>query len=158
MAMVDRWSPDEKLKTCLDEGARIVSLFWGDPTPHVKIVHDLGGIVLSTVGSATESRKVFNAGADIVVAQGWEAGGHVWGTVATMPLTPCVVDAVYPKPVVTAGGIGDGRGIAAALMLGASGVWLGTRFIACKESPFHEIYKERILEADEADVDVHDAI
>jgi nitronate monooxygenase len=153
MAMVERWSPEEKLKTCLDEGVRIVSMFWGDPTPCAKIAHDAGAIVFSTVGSAAEAQKVSKSGADVVVAQGWEAGGHVWGTVATMPLTPGVVDAVYPKPVVTAGGIGDGRGVAAALMLGASGVWLGTRFIACKESPFLEIYKERILKAEEADAE-----
>jgi nitronate monooxygenase len=145
--------PDEKLKICLDEDVPIISFFWGDPTPYAKIAHDAGAIVLSTVGSAAEARKVSNANVDVVVAQGWEAGGHVWGTVASMPLTPCVVDAVYPKPVVSAGGIGDGRGIAAALMLGASGVSLGTRFVASKESPFHEIYKERILKAEETDTE-----
>lgn len=148
-----QWPPDENLKTCLDESVPIVSFFWGDPSPYIKTLHDAGAIVASTVASASEARKVSDSGVDVIVAQGWEAGGHVWGTVATMPLTPCVVDAVYPKPVVSAGGIGDGRGIAAALMLGASGAWLGTRFVASKESPFHQIYKERILKAEETDTE-----
>ena len=152
MAMVGRWSPDENSKTCLDK-VPIANFFGAITTPYMKTAHDAGAIVFSTVGSAAEARKVSNDNVDVVVTQGWEAGGHVWGTVATMPLTPRVVDAVYPKPVITAGGIGDGRGIAAALMLGASGVSLGTRFIACTESPFHEVYKERILKAEETDAE-----
>jgi NAD(P)H-dependent flavin oxidoreductase YrpB (nitropropane dioxygenase family) len=151
--LVLHWPAEEKLKVCLDEGVPIVSFFWGDPSPYIKTAHEAGAVVLSTVASASEGREVSNSGVDVVVAQGWEAGGHVWGTVATMPLIPRVVDAVHPKPVVAAGGIGDGRGIAAALMLGASGVWMGTRFVACKESPFHETYKERILKAEETDTE-----
>ncbi len=143
----------QNLKVCLDEGVKIVSFFWGDPSQYIKKVHDAGGQVLSTVASASEAKKFGDAGVDVVVAQGWEAGGHVWGKVASLPLIPCVVDAVTPKPVVAAGGIGDGRGIAAALMLGASGVWMGTRFVACKESPFHEAYKKKIVEAAETDTE-----
>jgi nitronate monooxygenase len=106
---------------------------------------------MHTVGSAAEARRVSDAGVDIIVAQGWEAGGHVWGTVATLPLVPLVADAVAPKPVVAAGGIADGRGLAAALMLGAAGVWVGTRFLASEEASAHATYKERVLEAEETD-------
>jgi NAD(P)H-dependent flavin oxidoreductase YrpB (nitropropane dioxygenase family) len=88
---------------------------------------------------------------DIVVAQGWEAGGHVRGTVATMPLIPAVVDAVSPAPVVAAGGIADGRGLAAALALGAAGAWVGTRFLASHEATIHTRYRERLLQANEND-------
>src|SRR5207244_7637028 len=89
-----------------------------------------GAIVMRTVGSAAAAKQAVNCGVDIVVAQGWEAGGHVRGTVATMALVPAVVDAVSPAPVVAAGGIADGRGLAAALALGAAGAWIGTRFLA----------------------------
>ena len=92
-------SQDERLKVCFDEDATIISFFWGDPAPYVESVHDAGGIVLQTVGNAAEARHVSALGVDIIVAQGWEAGGHVWGTVATLPLVPRVADAVAPKPV-----------------------------------------------------------
>ena len=91
------------------------------------------------------------AGADLVVAQGWEAGGHVWGTVSTLALVPRVVDAVAPVPVVAAGGIADGRGLAAVLALGAVGAWVGTRFLAAPEAAIHPDYRRRILAAGEAD-------
>ncbi len=90
-------------------------------------------------------------GVDVVIAQGWEAGGHVRGRVATMPLVPAVIDAVGPVPVIAAGGIADGRGLAAALALGASGAWIGTRFLASNEAVIHPHYRERILRATEDD-------
>jgi len=99
------------LDQALAAGLRIVSFMWGDPSGYIKPVHDAGGVVLVTVGSAEEARRAVGAGADVVVAQGWEAGGHVWGTVATLPLVPAVVDAVEPVPVIAAGGIGDARGV-----------------------------------------------
>jgi nitronate monooxygenase len=92
-----------------------------------------------------------DCGVDVIVAQGWEAGGHVWGTVATMALVPAVVDAVTPVPVIAAGGIADGRGMAAALALGAAGVWIGTRFLASAETNFHRRYQEWLLGASESD-------
>jgi NAD(P)H-dependent flavin oxidoreductase YrpB (nitropropane dioxygenase family) len=88
---------------------------------------------------------------DIVVAQGWEAGGHVRGQVGTLPLAPAVVDAVAPTPVVAAGGIADSRGLAAALALGAVGVWLGTRFLASAEAVAHRRYQESLVQAAETD-------
>ena len=113
-------------------------------------VHDAGGLVMDTVGSADEARRVVDAGVDVVVAQGVEAGGHVWGEIATMPLVPAVVDAV-DVPVLAAGGIADGRGLAAALALGAGGAWVGTRFVASEESAAHDLYKQRIVEASGGD-------
>ncbi len=92
-----------------------------------------------------------DAGVDILVAQGWEAGGHVWGQVATLPLVPRVVDAVAPAPVVAAGGIADGRGIAAILALGAAGAWIGTRFLASQEAQVHPLYVEKVLQAAETE-------
>lgn len=142
---------EEKLDACLDEGVKIISFFWGNPAPFIDKVHDAGGLVMHTVGTATEALEAKQAGVDIIVAQGWEAGGHVWGTVASLPLVPRVVDAVDPTPVVAAGGISDGRGLAAALMLGASGVWVGTRFLASREASVHPFYLKRLLKANEAD-------
>jgi nitronate monooxygenase len=123
--------------------------FWGDPSLYVVAAHTAGSLVMHTVGSALEARRVREAGVDILVAQGWEAGGHVCGQVATLPLVPCVVDAVATAPVVTAGGIADGRGLAAVLALGAAGAWMGTRFLASQEANAHPLYKEKVLQAAE---------
>ncbi len=90
-------------------------------------------------------------GVDMVVAQGWEAGGHVRGTVTTTALVPVVVDAVALVPVIAAGGIADGRGLAAAIALGASAAWIGTRFLASEEAPIHADYLDRIIGAGEDD-------
>jgi NAD(P)H-dependent flavin oxidoreductase YrpB (nitropropane dioxygenase family) len=98
------------LAACLAEGVPIVSTFWGDPAPVTGRVQAAGALHLHTVATAEEARRAVDAGVDVVVAQGWEAGGHVWGQVATMALVPAVVDAVAPVPVIAAGGIGDGRG------------------------------------------------
>jgi nitronate monooxygenase len=145
------WPQAERLAICLDEGVRIVSLFWGDPTPYVRSIHAAGALLLQTVGSADEARRAVDAGADVVVAQGWEAGGHVWSQVATLPLVPRVVDAVRPTPVVAAGGIADGRGVAAVLVLGAAGAWIGTRFLASEEAFIHPSYRDRVIAARETD-------
>ncbi len=139
------------LDQALAAGLRIVSFFMGDPTDYVEQVHDAGGIVLHTVGTAEEARRAVASGVDVIVAQGWEAGGHVWGTIATLPLIPAVVDAVAPVPVIAAGGIGDGRGVAAVLALGAQAAWLGTRFLLAEEMPIHEDYRRRLIAAAETD-------
>jgi len=143
------WPQEERLRQCLEAGARIVSFFWGDPAPLVPIAHEAGALVLHTVGSAVEARRVVDAGVDVVVAQGWEAGGHVWGDVATLPLVPRVVDAVAPTPVIAAGGIGDGRGLAAVLVLGAAAGWLGTRFVMTSEVAADPRYRELLAAASE---------
>jgi nitronate monooxygenase len=140
-----------RLDQALEAGLRIVSFFMGDPGPYVQQVHDAGGIVLHTVGTAEEARRAVGVGVDVIVAQGWEAGGHVWGSVATLPLVPAVVDAVAPVPVIAAGGIGDGRGVAAVLALGAQAAWVGTRFLLAEEMPLHEEYRRRLIAAAETD-------
>ena len=140
-----------RLDQALAAGLRIVSFFMGDPAGYVEQVHDAGGIVLHTVGTAEEARRAVASGVDVIVAQGWEAGGHVWGTIATLPLIPAVVDAVAPVPVIAAGGIGDGRGVAAVLALGAQAAWLGTRFLLAEEMPIHEDYRRRLIAAAETD-------
>ena len=139
------------LDQALEAGLRVVSFMWGDSSSYVEPVHDAGGLVLHTVGTAEEARRAVAAGVDVVVAQGWEAGGHVWGTVATLPLVPAVVDAVAPVPVIAAGGIGDARGVAAVLALGAQAAWLGTRFLLATEMPIHEDYRRRLIAATETD-------
>jgi nitronate monooxygenase len=140
-----------RLDQALEAGLRIVSFMWGDPSDYIESVHDAGGIVMLTVGSAAEARRAVASGVDVIVAQGWEAGGHVWSTVATLPLVPAVVDAVAPVPVIAAGGIGDARGVAAVLALGAQAAWLGTRFLLAEEMPVHEDYRRALIAAAETD-------
>ncbi len=111
-------------------------------------------MVMCSVGSAAEARTAQEAGADIIVAQGYEAGGHVWGQVSTIALIPAVSDAV-DLPILAAGGIADGRGMAAALMLGAAGVWVGTRFLASPEAEIHDTYRASVITAAETDTDWH---
>ncbi len=142
-----------RLDEALEAGLRIVSLMWGDPAGYVEQVHDANGLVLHTVGSAEQARRATASGVDVVVAQGWEAGGHVWSQVATLPLVPAVVDAVAPVPVIAAGGIGDARGVAAVLALGAEAAWLGTRFLFAEEMPVHEEYRRRLMNAAETDAE-----
>src|SRR3954447_7192129 len=145
------WDQRERLAAALTAGVGIVSFFWGDANSLIGEARAADAIVCVTVGTAEEGRAAAAAGADVVVAQGWEAGGHVWGTVSTLALVPRVVDAVSPVPVVAAGGIADGRGLAAVLALGAAGAWGGTRFLAASEAAIHPDYRRRILAAGEAD-------
>src|SRR5262249_9360641 len=135
----------------LDENVPVISFFWRDPAALVQRAKSRGATVLHTVGSAADGKRAVDCGVDVVVAQGWEAGGHVRGTVATLPLVPAVVNAVAPTPVVAAGGIADGRGLAAVLALGAAGAWIGTRFLASREAAIHPRYRELLLQAGEND-------
>ena len=147
--LILNWPQEERLAVALDAGARIVSFFWGDPAPLVPAVHAAGALAMLTVASAAEAARAVDAGVDIIVAQGWEAGGHVWGEVATLALVPVVVDAVPGTPVIAAGGIADGRGLAAVLALGAAGAWMGTRFVASEESGAHPDYLALLSAASE---------
>jgi NAD(P)H-dependent flavin oxidoreductase YrpB (nitropropane dioxygenase family) len=143
-----------RLRSCLAAGVRIVSYFWSELAagdPYIEEVHDAGGLVILTVGSADEGRRAVDAGVDVVVAQGLDAGGHVWGSVGTLALVPAVVDATRPTPVIAAGGIGDGRGVAAVLALGAQAAWMGTRFVVATESLAHVDYRRRVIDATETD-------
>lgn len=141
----------DRLEACIEEGVRFVSFFWDDKMELMARAKAGGVTVLQSVGNAKQARQAADAGADVIVAQGWEAGGHVFGTVATLPLIPAVVDAVPGLPVVAAGGIADARGLAAALAAGASGAWIGTRFLAAEEASVHPVWREQLLAATEDD-------
>jgi nitronate monooxygenase len=141
------WDQHERLDAALSAGARIVSFYWGDPARYIERAKTAGAIVIQTVGTPEEARRAVELGADVIVAQGNEAGGHVWSRVSTMVLVPLVAEVAGKVPVLAAGGIADGRGLAAALVLGASGVLIGTRFLASPEAAYHADYKQRLIEA-----------
>lgn len=149
--LVLQWDQHARLAQCIDAGAPVVSLFWGDPTAYFPRLRDAKVKTIVTVGSADEAKQAADLGADAICAQGVEAGGHVWSTVGTMVLLPAVVDAVAPLPVIAAGGIADGRGLAAVLALGGAGAWIGTRFLATPEAYAHDEWKRRIVAARETD-------
>jgi NAD(P)H-dependent flavin oxidoreductase YrpB (nitropropane dioxygenase family) len=143
------FSVDAVVDAILDEQVSILSTFWGDPAPFVSRAHSAGAKVMHQVGSVADARRAADAGVDVIVAQGVEAGGHAAGQVTTMALVPRVVDAVSPMPVVAAGGIADARGLVAALALGAQGIMIGTRLIATAEAYAHSAYKQKVLAATE---------
>ncbi|MGH2631991.1 MAG: NAD(P)H-dependent flavin oxidoreductase, partial [Tepidiformaceae bacterium] len=118
--------------------------------PWIERLHANGTKVLSLVGNVKNAKRVADAGADVVVAQGTEAGGHT-GRIATFALVPQVLDAVEPTPVIAAGGIADGRGLAAALAMGAIGVWCGTAFLVAEEANQPALQKQRVLAAGDED-------
>jgi nitronate monooxygenase len=140
----------EVVELALSYEPRAFMLSFGDPGPFVPAIKDAGCALICQVQSMEEGRAAKAAGADIVVAQGTEAGGH-GAQRSTLPLVPAVVDAVAPTPVLAAGGIVDGRSLAAALMLGARGALMGTRFYAATEALGHQRAKERIVTARGAD-------
>jgi nitronate monooxygenase len=132
-----------------DEGAPVVVLFWGDPAPYVEPAHAAGTRLVAQVGSLEQARQAADSGVDAVMIQGVEAGGHVRATTSLSVLLPAVVDAVGDLPVIAAGGIADARGVAAALVLGAQAVSLGTRFLCSTEA--NVVYKERVVAASASD-------
>jgi nitronate monooxygenase len=136
---------DRQLDVALDHNVPMISFFWGNGARYVQRVKARGSVAIQVAGSIREAHDAAEAGFDIIVAQGREAGGHVRGRLGLMALLPQIVDAVSPLPVVAAGGIADRRGVAAALALGASGVWVGTRFLAANEANIHPVYRERVL-------------
>jgi nitronate monooxygenase len=136
-----------QIETCLDEQVPFLVLFWGDPTPHVAEAHRRGTKVFVQVGSVEEAQAAVAAGVDAIIAQGMEAGGHVKSTVALTTIVPAVVEAVKPVPVIAAGGIANGRGLVAALGLGAQAVSMGTRFLASAETHVVQAYKDRVVQS-----------
>ena len=136
----------ELLDLALTHGPRAVMLSFGDPAPFAARVRDAGATLICQVQTVADAETAAEAGADVIVAQGTEGGGHGMDR-ATFTLVPAVVDAVSPLPVVAAGGDADGRGLAAALMLGAAGVLIGTRFYASEEAIGHADAKARIVAA-----------
>jgi nitronate monooxygenase len=135
----------EMIAAAAGAGATAAVLFWGDAAPFVEPTHEAGAKLLIQVGSVEEAEAAADAGVDAVIAQGIEAGGHVRGTTSIWDLLPATVAAVEPTPVLASGGIGDGAGLARAIELGAQGVSLGTRFVACGEANVHPDYKARIV-------------
>lgn len=143
---------DEIAKVVIEEGIKVVTTGAGNPGKYMAAWKEAGIRVIPVVASSAMARMMERAGADAVVAEGMESGGHI-GSLTTMALVPQVVDAVS-IPVIAAGGIADGRGIAAALMLGAEGVQIGTRFVVAKEAQVHQNYKEKLLKAKDIDSEV----
>src|SRR5215831_20638266 len=139
------------VQVCLEERVAALSFFWGDPEEFVPAAHAAGIAVIHQVGSVDAAIRAKRDGADVIIAQGGEAGGHVAGDVSTMVLLPRIVDAVAPTLVLAAGGIADARGLAAALCLGADGVVMGTRFLATPEANAHPAYKAGLVAAGEED-------
>ena len=140
---------DDVAKVVVEEGIKVVTTGAGNPEKYMDMWKAAGVKVIPVVASVALARRMEKYGADAVVAEGMESGGHI-GEETTMTLVPQVADAVS-IPVIAAGGIGDGRGIAAAFMLGAEAVQIGTRFVVSKESIVHENYKERIIKAKDID-------
>jgi nitronate monooxygenase len=150
---------DAMLEAVLELRPQVVSFHFGLPAdPAVQRLKDAGLLVMSSATTVAEARHLVERGVDAVIAQGWEAGGHRGtflggpesGSVGTMALVPQVVDAV-DVPVIAAGGIADGRGIAAAFALGASGVSIGTAFLTCPEAAIPEVHKQALLQARDED-------
>lgn len=144
------WALDKNpaaLDVALDARPAAVMLSFSDPSPYADKIKQAKCLMICQVQTLAQAREAAAAGADVIIAQGRDAGGHSGTTRGTMGLVPAVVDAVAPIPVVAAGGIADGRGLAAALALGASGVSMGTRFTACRESLWNNAMKQATLSA-----------
>ena len=140
---------DEVAKIVVEEGIQAVTTGAGNPEKYMPMWKEAGFKVIPVVASVAMAKRMERYGADAVVAEGMEAGGHI-GNQTTMALIPQIVDAVN-IPVIAAGGIGDGRGVAASFMLGAEGVQMGTRFVVADESIVHDNYKDRIVKAKDID-------
>lgn len=142
----------EVVQVVIEEGVKVVTTGAGNPARFMKDFKEAGVKVMPVVASVAMAKMMERCGADAVVAEGMESGGHI-GSITTMALVPQVADAVS-IPVIAAGGIGDGRGIAAAFMLGAEAVQMGTRFVVAKESIVHNNYKEKVLKAKDIDSEI----
>lgn len=143
---------DEVAKVVAEEGVKAVTTGAGNPEKYMELWKAAGIKVIPVVASVALARRMEKYGADAVIAEGMESGGHI-GSQTTMTLVPQVVDAV-DIPVIAAGGIGDGRGFAAAMMLGAEAVQIGTRFVVANESIVHQNYKDRVIKAKDIDSEV----
>ncbi|MBI1730440.1 nitronate monooxygenase [Candidatus Acetothermia bacterium] len=142
---------EESFAITLEAKPYLISLALGDPGNLVNRAHDSGILVMHQVHTVQQAREAAERGVDVIIAQGSEAGGFGGSAVTTLTLVPQIVDAVKPIPVVAAGGIANGRGLVAALSLGAQGINIGTRFLASEEAPIHERWKQMIIEAESDD-------
>jgi NAD(P)H-dependent flavin oxidoreductase YrpB (nitropropane dioxygenase family) len=150
---------DDQMRVVLEAGPSVLSTAWPRDDQNLAAIfehaHERGIKVLHMVPTAADAVKAAAAGADVIIAQGTDGGGHI-GLVGTAVIVPLVAREVAPIPVLAAGGIADGRGLAAMLALGAAGVVVGTRFLATTESPLHEAFKKLIVESDGTDTIVTD--
>lgn len=137
---------DEAFEACLEEGVPVFSFSWGNPAHRIRRAHEAGAKVICQVTTVAEVPAILDAGADVLVAQGVEGGGHS-GFVPLLALLPAVVELASSVPVLAAGGIVDGKGLAAAMAMGASGAWMGTRFLATPEANARPSWKRAIVEA-----------
>ncbi|QBF33033.1 nitronate monooxygenase family protein [Thalassococcus sp. S3] len=140
---------EEQVKVAAEEKVPVVSFHWGHPpADQIKRLKDAGCDIWVQVGTVEDGERAVEYGADVIVAQGWEAGGHNYGGMGAMALIPAMVDAVGDRALVlAAGGIADGRAVAAALSLGADGVWVGTRLVASSEAHVHPEHHKRLIAA-----------
>lgn len=145
--------PKESIKVCIEEKVPLFCAGLGNPGFMVEEAHSVGMKVLGITGNSKNAKRMAESNVDLLVAQGHEGGGHT-GRIGTMALLPVAIDAAAPVPVLAAGGIGDGRGIAASLAMGCPGVWIGTRFLATVEGGAMDINKQRILESTDEDTRV----
>ncbi len=139
---------ESQMKVVIDERVPVYAAGLGSPGPWVEQLHKNGTIVMAVVGAVRHTRRAVDSGVDLIVAQGHDAGGHN-SPIGTMALIPQVVDAVGDVPVLAAGGISDGRGVAAAMMLGAQGVWIGTAFLASEEANILPFQQKALIESSE---------
>jgi len=142
--------PHAAVKACIEEKVPLFCAGLGNPAFMIQDAHAAGMKVLGIAGNTKNVRRIAQSGADFVVAQGFEGGGHT-GRIGSFTLWPQAIDAAAPTPVLAAGGIGDGRGLAAALAMGCAGVWVGTRFLASNEGGALDIQKKAILKATDED-------
>jgi NAD(P)H-dependent flavin oxidoreductase YrpB (nitropropane dioxygenase family) len=138
--------PQESIQVCIEERVPLFCAGLGNPGFMVEQAHTAGMRVLGITGNAKNARRMAESGIDLLVAQGYEGGGHT-GRIGTMALLPQAIDAAYPVPVLAAGGIGDGRGLAAALAMGCVGAWVGTRFLVTDEGGALPVNKKRIIDS-----------
>ncbi len=143
---------DRIAQVVVEEGVKVVTTGAGNPGKYMEMWKEAGVRVIPVVASVAMAKLMVRSGADAVIVEGMESGGHI-GSATTMTLVPQVADAV-DVPVIAAGGIGDGRGFAAAMMLGAQAVQMGTRFVVAKESVVHPAYKEKIIRAKDIDSEI----
>lgn len=140
--------PQESVQVCIEEKVPLFAAGLGDPGWMIEDAHKVGMTVLSITGNSKNARRMAKSGIDLLVAQGHEGGGHT-GRIGTMALIPICIDVAAPVPVLGAGGIGDGRGVAAVLAMGCIGAWIGTRFLATTESGAIDVMKQKIIDSDD---------
>lgn len=146
--LVLEWNQDERVEICIAEKVPLISFFWGDSSKYIDRLKKHNIKVCQTVSNAKEAIEYERKGVDLLIAQGWEAGGHVKGQVASSVLIPAIADKVK-IPVVASGGFADGKGLIAAISLGSSGISIGTRFLMSNEASIEEQYAQLMAKADE---------